>query len=448
MEPIAHTLARYFTTLSYNDIPEEKVTDLKWLVLDYLGVACRGAESASGRVAVKYATAQESCPIATLIGAKNRTAPGLAAFANAISAHSIEMDDVDDLALYHFSPVIVSAAMAMAERVDADGAQLLTAVYAGCEMLARLSNAVNPALRNRGFHTTPVCGVFGAAVSSGLLLKLNKEKMVSSLGLAGAQACGLMEMYGESMQKRFNPGPAAANGVMSAEMAKLGYTGTELIFEGKRGFLKAYADQSDESKLTGNLGREFPVHIDFKPYACARPIHNAIDCALAIRANKTLPAEEIKSITVYRHPEWAHYHVIYNPKNINEAQVSLPYSVAVALKEGDAFLDQYGERYLNDPAVMKLMDKVEVKADPKLPRGVSCLMTVETSHRQTYQAQVDYPKGSKENPMSPEERITKLTRLSSAVISNHEIQSLVETVLSLEKTSSVKKLIGFLQKGD
>ena len=60
---------------------------------------------------------------------------------------------------------------------------------------------------------------------------------MSALGLAGAQASGLMEMYGPSMQKRFNPGPTARNGVTAALMAKLGFTGAETIFEGERGFV-------------------------------------------------------------------------------------------------------------------------------------------------------------------------------------------------------------------
>ncbi len=70
---------------------------------------------------------------------------------------------------------------------------------------------------------TPVCGVFGATIAAARLMKLDEAQTVSALGMAGAQASGLMEMYGPSMQKRFNPGPAARNGVTAAQMAKLGF---------------------------------------------------------------------------------------------------------------------------------------------------------------------------------------------------------------------------------
>jgi len=424
------------------------MSDIRWLILDYLGVAIKGSRTESGRIAIEYATHQGSRPIATMLGSKKRAVPMLAAFANAISAHSIELDDVDDLALYHFSPAIVSAALAMAETMDSGGRAFLTAVYSGCEMMARISNAMNPSLRNRGFHTTPVCGVFGATVAAGLLSGLEEGQMVNALGLTGAQSCGLMEMYGESLQKRFNPGPAAASGIVSAEMAKLGYTGTDLIFEGKRGLLKAFSDSSDETQLTEDLGKTFPVYIDFKPYACARPIHNAIDCVLEIRGKYSVSSEDIRKITVYRHPDWAHYHVIYHPKTINEAQVSLPYSVAVAFKTGDAFLDQYDDRYFGDPGIKTLMDAITVEPDPKLSRGVSCLMVVETAKGDTYRAQIDYPKGSKKNPMSDEELINKFTRLSQPVMSKGQIHRVVDQVLSLEKVEQIRQLTRYFQKGD
>ena len=243
MTTLSEKISDYFCNLKYEDIPDDKLKAIKWLTLDYLGVACKGSETDSGRIAIEYAVSQGSNPIATVIGSSSKAAPMLAAFANSISSHSIELDDVDDIALYHHSPPIISAALAMGEKMNVSGKGFLTAAYAGCEMMARLSNALNPSLRNRGFHTTPITGAFGAAVTSGIILRLAEEKMVNALGLAGAQCSGLMEMYGVSLQKRFNTGPAARNGIVAAEMADLGYTGTNEIFEGKRAMFKAFSDQ-------------------------------------------------------------------------------------------------------------------------------------------------------------------------------------------------------------
>ncbi|MFX0195145.1 MAG: MmgE/PrpD family protein [Candidatus Hodarchaeota archaeon] len=447
MSSLSAKISEYFCKMIYDDIPQEKIEDIKRLTLDYLGVACKGSSTVSGRIAIEYVISQRSQARATIIGSERKAVPMLAAFANAISSHSIELDDVDDLALYHFSPSILSAALAIGEQMNTSGRDLLTAIYAGCEMMARLSNALNPSLRNRGFHTTPVCGIFGATVSAGLLLRLEKAEMKNALGLAGAQCSGLMEFYGESLQKRFNPGPAARNGIVATEMAKLGYTGSEEIFEGKRGLLKAFSDNPDETKLTESLGEVFPVFIDFKPYACARPIHNGIDCALAIRKDYSPKVHDIQNITIYRHPDWVNFHLIYNPKNINEAQVSLPFSVAVALKEGGAFLDQYDDQFLTDPDIKKIMDKIRIEVDPELPRGVSCLMTVETRKGETYETQVDYAKGSKRNPITDEELIEKFKELSTSLIGTALMNRVIDTVLSLDGIHSIEDLTKHLRKG-
>lgn len=436
----AEQLARHFASLEYERIPSATIADARQLVLDYLGVAIAGSQTTSGRIARQFATMTGGVPEATLVSSGERVPAVHAAFANAIASHSIELDDVDLLALFHFSPPVVSAALAMAERVKAAGRDFIAAVVAGCEMMARLSEATNPMLRDRGFHTTPTCGVFGAAVAAGRLLRLDGEGMVSALGLAGAQASGLMEMYGPSMQKRFNPGPPARNGVTAAVMAEMGFTGAATIFDGTRGFCRAFAGAADPQALTRNLGTEFPIFIEFKPYACARPIHNAIDCALMIRRAHAPAVDQIRGIVVRRHPAWAEYHGNRRPATYHEAQMSLPYSVAVALADGAALLPQYTDERLADPAIRRVAELVRIVPDPSLPRGVSCHMSVETAAGGSLTVQVDHPKGSIDNPMTVAEMSAKVHRLADAVVGTAQIERLIDAVGRLEDLKDIGEL--------
>src|SRR5471032_1119871 len=220
----AERVAQHFHDFSYARVPVATRNAVKRLLLDYLGVGLSGSQSESGRIAREFAKTQVGVEQATVIGGNMRVPAVLASFANAISAHSIELDDIDVLALFHFSPPVFSAALAVGEAVGASGEALMTALAAGCEMMERVSRAANSSLRNRGFHTTPTTGVFGATIAAAYLCRLTPLKLASAFGLAGAQASGLMEMYGPSMQKRFNPGPAARNGVTAAAMAHFGFT--------------------------------------------------------------------------------------------------------------------------------------------------------------------------------------------------------------------------------
>ena len=271
---IADRLAVHFAAFDYSKLTPANRKSVKRLLLDYLGVAVSGSQSESGAVARKFAAIYGGHPQSTLIGGSEKVPAMQAAFANAISSHSIELDDIDVLALFHFSPPVYSSSLATAEQVGASGKDLLVALAAGCEMMERLSKAANSSLRNRGFHTTPTTGVFGATIATAKLQGLEIGQIESALGMAGASASGLMEMYGPSMQKRFNPGPAARNGVTAATMAGLGFTGAATIFEGERGFLAAFTDKNDPAQLVADLDKPYQLDIAFKPYSCARPIHN------------------------------------------------------------------------------------------------------------------------------------------------------------------------------
>jgi 2-methylcitrate dehydratase PrpD len=320
----------------------------------------------------------------------------------------------------------------------------VTALAAGCEMMERVSKAANSSLRNRGFHTTPTCGTFGATVAAGRLLKLSPEVMVSALGLAGAQSAGLMEMYGPSLQKRFNPGPAARSGITAASIAQLGFTGAATIFDGERSFLNAFTDEQHPEQLTADLDKLYQLDIEFKPYSCARPIHNAIDCALEIRNKHAPKLANIKHIKMARHPDWAHYHQNPNPSTYHEAQVSLPYSVAVALKDGQALFAQYNNARLREDDLMRVSNLVEFVVDASLPRGVSCLMTLTTNDGQVFSSQVDYPKGSIQNPMSPAELRVKFDSLVIPTLGEERAKKIADTVANIEACSDINQLMAHL----
>jgi len=440
-QTIAERLSDHFTKMRHSALPADVRHSVKRLLLDYLGVAIAGSRSESGRVATRYARAFGGRAQATLIGNGARVPMELAGFANAICSHSIELDDIDVLALFHFSPPVYSAALAAAEAAGASGRDLVTALAAGCEMMERASQATNNALRNRGFHTTPTCGVFGATVAAGRLLGLDAEQMTSALGLAGAQASGLMEMYGPSMQKRFNPGPTARNGVTAASIARQGFTGAATIFEGERGFCNAFGGGGDPSRLVNGLHRAYKLQIEFKPYSCARPIHNAIDCALEIRSRYNPDLNAISRIVMARHPDWAHYHQNAAPRTYHEAQVSLPFSVAVALKEGAALLKQYSDANIANPVIKRVSSRVEFVVDKRLPRGVSCAMTMQMNDGRRFVSQVDYPKGSVQNPMSDAELRTKFDSLAAPVIGEKRSAQLAEMVRGIERCDNVRRLM-------
>src|SRR5919204_3303184 len=145
---LSEKLAARLTNLTFDGIPTKSRDAVKRLLLDYLGVGLGGSHTGSGKIARRFAVEQGGKPQSRVIGDSARVPMANASFANAISSHSLELDDIDVLALFHFSPPVFSAGLAAAEFAGADGKQLLTALAAGCEMMERVSKATNPSLRN------------------------------------------------------------------------------------------------------------------------------------------------------------------------------------------------------------------------------------------------------------------------------------------------------------
>ena len=118
---IAEQVSEHFSQFTFTGLSESTKVAVKRLLLDYIGVAISGSQSASGSVARKFAGITGGHQQSTLIGGTERVPAMQAAFANAISSHSIELEDIDVLALFHFSPPVYSAALATAEQIGARG---------------------------------------------------------------------------------------------------------------------------------------------------------------------------------------------------------------------------------------------------------------------------------------------------------------------------------------
>lgn len=443
MPTVTTAIADVLVERSFDELPAATIHEAKRLVLDHLGVGLAGSQRDSGTIVSEFAIAQGGVAEASIFGRREPATAVHAAFANAISSHSVELDDVDEVALFHHAPPVVAAARAVAERQHATGRQMLTAIVAGCEVMTRLSKATNPQLRDRAFHTTPTTGAFGAAAAAGVLLGLTTDEMVSALGLAGAQASGLMEMYGTSMQKRFNPGPAARNGVTAALLAAAGFTGADSIIDGERGFGAAFAGHFDRDIFLDGLGTVIPFTVEYKPYSCARPIHNAIDCMLELR-EQGLTAEQVDSVVCYRHPSWAHYHQIPRPRSFHEAQVSLPYSAAMALVEGAALPAQYARVGQGDDVIVSVSEKMVIETDASLERGVSCRMVVTTTDGRRLESVVDHPLGSIARPLDDQALATKFASLAAEVVGAERTAAIAEVVYSLNTMADVTELTDLL----
>ncbi len=448
--PLTQHLAAFCTRLDYDRLPAEVVDRAKYFFLDYLGVAVRGSLSESSQPLYRLADSLASAGRGTVLGRAETVNFPYAALANGTSAHSLELDDTHQAGSIHLGVSVFSAALAVAEQVGASGRDFLTASVVGFEVAARLAMALKPTEHYaRGFHPTATCGTFGAAASAAKLLGLSEAQLLSALGIAGSQSAGSMEFLAEgAWTKRLHPGWAAFSGVHAALLAKEGFIGPRTILEGRDGFLKAYGLRPDPRKISAGLGEDFQIlRTAVKPHACCRYTQAPIDAVLSIVQEHDVQPEQVKQITIGMLETGIP--VICEPAarksrptNVVEAQFSLPFGVAVALLKRRAGLDEFSEAMLADAAVGALMSKVGYEPDPQLEKNYPkewpawARVSLNTGHEVS--AQVRFPKGDPENPLSWDELTAKYVDLATAVWTDARADRVCEAVRALEDASDLR----------
>lgn len=364
-------LAAWVAGLQYRELPERTREVARCALLDTLGCGVYGSNTPWAKMLLAWARAGAAGGECTVWGeraASLRTAD--AALVNGTASHAFELDDYHNAKL-HPGAVVVPAAVAMAEKLNASGERLVTAITAGYEVMIRSSLALNPsAARLRGWHLTGVCGPFGAAAACASLIGLDAERTAWALGLAGTQGAGLWAFNADgTMSKRLHAGKAAHSGVLAAELAALGFSGPTQIYEyGDGGVLKAYSDESDPAPLTQDLGTRF--HLDstsIKPYSCCGSTHAYVDAALELRGRIGSPWDARRRVKIgLSKVVDVQCGFAYAPSTALNAQMSLRYIVAAALTDGQVLPPQFTERRIADPALAALAANFELVPDPRL----------------------------------------------------------------------------------
>ncbi len=376
-----------------------------------------------------------------------------AVFVNGTSAHSIEMDDGLFGTHVHPAGSVVSTALALAQRDKTTPREFLTAILAGYEVTFRLGQAMFPHHARRGFHPTGTCGTFGAAATAANLLKLNLDETANTLGYAGTQAMALMVEgggIGAHQMKRFHAGKAALNGLLAASLAREGLAAPHSILEGKGGFLQIGADKYDTSKLINGLGKQFVTEGSYvKPYPSCRHSHATIDSMLYLRTVNHLKPEDVEGITVKIYREGAES-AEKEPDSITDAQFSIPYCLAVALYDGEVFMEQFSSQKIQDPKIRALAQKVEVVFDAKLDeeylqtKKYAHLVQVRKKDGAVIERRTDYPRGSFENPMSLQDIRKKFEALSAAKLDSGHRDKLAHFILTLDGQKDLTELWNLL----
>ena len=408
---IARDLARWVLDLKYEDIDADTEAYCRELILDHLGTAARGGvmENMPSVDATLASLGADSGAVLTAVVGKAPARPEWAVFTNAIAAHSVELDDSHSASSLHPAVVVIPGALAAKE------------VYA------------------KGFHPTAIVGAVSTAATVGKLIGLNEEQLAHAFGIAASQASGRTEFLSEgAWTKRLHPGWSSHAGYIAAHLAKNGFTGPSLPFDGRDGLLRGYGSEENLARLTQGLGQPFELSItSVKPHACCRYNQGPIDLAIALRAEHGIGPDDIASIEVG--VVTAAIGIVVEPRdrkvrptNDVDAQFSLPYAVGLGIAKGQASLDEYAPAALGDADVLAVAAKtvaiVKPEFDAKYPDIWPCDMTITTTDGRTLTASLEHAKGDPENKLGYDGMCAKFRSLASSVFDDAQMDAIIAAV--------------------
>ena len=412
-------LAEFAAKLQAQDIPAHVLRKTEDLLVDWFGsaVAGKGARAVETLTQFVLDMGPSRGPSEILFN-RRFTSPYMAAMANAAASHVVEQDDVHNGSVFHPATVVFSPALAVAQAIGASGEDFLVACVVGYEVGIRVGEFLGRS-HYRIFHTTGTAGSVAAAATVGRLLKLTPEQMNHAFGSAGTQAAGLWEFLRDAADsKQLHTAHAAGTGLMSAYLAKQGFTGAKCILEGAQGMAAGMSTDAEVRKLTDGLGTRWAtVETSFKYHASCRHTHPAADALLQVVQIHQLKLSDISRVVTHVHQGAIDVlGPVVDPSTVHQSKFSMGTVLALVAQYEHAGLSEF-DAHFKDAAIVALRDKVEMALDPEVdsayPQRWIGKVTVTTTDGRVLHGRVDEPKGDPGNTLSRAEIEAKAIRLAT-----------------------------------
>jgi 2-methylcitrate dehydratase PrpD len=348
----------------------------------------------------------------------------------------------------HPSISLVAAALAAGEAAMVNGRAVALGYVVGFEVAATLGTVLNPAHYARGWHATSTIGTVGAAAAAARVGGLDVTRIGHALGIACSLASGLKENFG-SMTKPYHAGHAARNGVLAAELARLGLTASPGALDGSQGYLAAFGEGAARTlpAALDALGQRWHLvstGIAVKPYPSCALTHSAVDALVELSQAHALRAADVAAVEVgvnavvpevLRHPE---------PTTGLERKFSMPYCAAAALAHRRLDLASFEDGPVRDPAVRDLMPRVRMTVDPALPTGLDqqawSRVTVRLTDGRTLALPPRGARGHPDHPLPPEALRAKFLACAALAVPASEAEGIAEQVEHLEEIPDIRAL--------
>jgi 2-methylcitrate dehydratase PrpD len=450
---VTRELAAWVAGLVHDDLPHAVVEEAGRAFVDFLGECLFvGATKPWGRSIAEFCASDGGLqPQATIIASGKKTLSSRAALANGTMALGFEYADFGVASRPY--PFAVTAPLALAESRRRSGKDLVLGIVIGYEVMARVLRATSQRVPGQDlrapqsrFYVPALYGTFGSAAGSARVLGLSPEHTNYALGLAAAFTGGTFQGHEEgAWQRSLNGGMASERGATAALLAETGFKATEMGLEGVQAFAVMFCDgRLDPSALLDDLGSSYVITQRWvKAYPMNVTLHAPVEALLRIMRENDLEHTDIEQVDA----AWQFVEPFLAKPQVTTvvgAQASLPFALSVAAVRGKVGVDEFTDETVADPVIQAMIPRMTVHQDDDLYLRVENSMpgrvTVRTVDGRTLTAEVLYPKGNPENPMTADDLKGKFMDMAVRVLGQSQSEELYERARDLEGVDDVADL--------
>ena len=459
---ITRAIADFALETKFEDLPKSIVEETKKVLMEHIGVGLAALTTDKGKLAVALGRRLGGPPESSILGTGDRVSPSTAALVNADLM--ITLDYCDNISFGHDGLFVIPPAMAIAESAGASGKDLILATALGLEISSRLARAarwhtitseevqqaVGHPPKNKNAHST-----FGGAAAAGRLLKLDPERMLHALGIAGRHivmslSSGKGEASMRSMTKYIVPGWQNTGAVISALLAQMGYLGDITVLDAPERL------DWEPGYIAADIGKNwiFSHQLHYKPYPCCGSFHNNLDCFYNIIEENGLRPEEIEQVEIYG--SWP----IQTPRNADDeidgiyaAQFNQPYNFSLLAHRVKRGVEWADPDTMKNPAILGFMNKVSFHSDADFTKKAASARIEDprvrparvevTARGQVFASEIKFRRGDtfSELGWTWGDAVEKFRHNVERILTRDKGEQAIESLLNLEQIDQVSQLI-------
>lgn len=332
------------------------------------------------------------------------------------------------------------AIFAVAEHVDASGADFLLALALAYEIQCRFSAQV-PVMARGLNHALQLA--MSAAAGSAKLLGLDSTRTAAAIAASTVDNVSLAAMHAEPVSnwKGISPAITGMRAVYATILAGRGITGPRALFDGPNGLQQLFGQGID--MRTGDRSLTAVEQTYLKQYCSLIHGQAIIDATLALRDEHQISAGDVAAVTLevfqgaYDFAGGGSYGTKDQPRTKEQADYNLRYLTAVALLDGQVGPEQLETERINRADVQDLLLRVDVKPAPDLtaayPERTSARVHVVLQNGRTLSREQSDFEGSPTRPMSWDRVIEKFDWLAEPFVDNTLRDDIVSAVGHLDR---------------